>query len=45
VYGAPESFLINPQGVVVYKVVGELTHDVWTREILPRVPRQAFPGT
>jgi cytochrome c biogenesis protein CcmG/thiol:disulfide interchange protein DsbE len=45
VYGAPESFLINPQGVVVYKVVGELTHDVWTREILPRVPRQPFPGS
>jgi cytochrome c biogenesis protein CcmG/thiol:disulfide interchange protein DsbE len=45
VYGAPESFLINPQGIVVYKVVGELTHDLWTREILPRVPRQPFPGS
>lgn len=45
VYGAPETFLVNPQGIVVYKVVGSLTHDVWTREILPRVPRQAFPGS
>ena len=45
VYGAPETFLVNPQGIVVYKVVGALTHDVWTREILPRVPRQPFPGT
>jgi cytochrome c biogenesis protein CcmG, thiol:disulfide interchange protein DsbE len=45
VYGAPETFLVNPQGIVVYKVVGSLTHDVWTREILPRVPRSPFPGS
>lgn len=45
VYGAPETFLVNPQGIVVYKVVGSLTHEVWTREILPRVPRQVFPGS
>ncbi|HYC08300.1 MAG TPA: DsbE family thiol:disulfide interchange protein [Steroidobacteraceae bacterium] len=37
VYGAPETFLVNPQGVVVYKHVGALTPETWTREILPRV--------
>lgn len=37
VYGAPETFLVSPQGVVVYKHVGALTPDTWTREILPRV--------
>ena len=37
VYGAPETFLVSPQGVVVYKHVGALTPDIWTREILPRV--------
>ena len=37
VYGAPETFLVNPQGIVVYKHVGALTPDTWTREILPRV--------
>lgn len=37
VYGAPETFLVNPQGVVVYKHVGALTPDTWTHEILPRV--------
>jgi cytochrome c biogenesis protein CcmG, thiol:disulfide interchange protein DsbE len=37
VYGAPETFLVNPQGVVVYKHIGALTPEVWTREILPRV--------
>jgi cytochrome c biogenesis protein CcmG, thiol:disulfide interchange protein DsbE len=45
VYGAPETFLVNPQGIVVYKIVGALTHEVWTNEILPRVPRQPFPGS
>jgi len=37
VYGAPETFLIDPQGIVVYKHVGALTEQIWSREILPRV--------
>ena len=37
VYGAPETFLVNPQGIVVYKHVGALTEDVWQKQILPRV--------
>jgi cytochrome c biogenesis protein CcmG, thiol:disulfide interchange protein DsbE len=37
VYGAPETFLVNPQGIVVYKHVGALTPDMWTHEILPKV--------
>jgi cytochrome c biogenesis protein CcmG, thiol:disulfide interchange protein DsbE len=42
VYGAPETFLVNPQGIVVFKHVGALTPDVWTRDILPRLaPRTA----
>ena len=42
VYGAPETFLVNPQGVVVYKHVGALTSETWTHEILPRV--SGLPG-
>jgi cytochrome c biogenesis protein CcmG/thiol:disulfide interchange protein DsbE len=41
VYGAPESFLINADGVVVYKLIGPLTREAWTQEILPRLPRAA----
>ena len=37
VYGAPETFLINPAGIVVFKHVGALTEDTWVQEILPRV--------
>lgn len=38
VYGAPETFLVNPQGVVVYKLIGPITEQAWQREILPRLP-------
>ncbi len=29
VYGAPESFLVNPQGIIVKKVTGQITADSW----------------
>jgi cytochrome c biogenesis protein CcmG, thiol:disulfide interchange protein DsbE len=45
VYGAPETFLVSPAGVVVYKLVGPLTHEAWTHDILPRLPRAPFPGS
>lgn len=37
VYGAPETFLIDPQGVVVYKHLGPLTLAVWSKEFVPRL--------
>ena len=39
VYGAPETFLVNDQGIVVYKYIGPLTHEAWEKEFLPRLPR------
>jgi cytochrome c biogenesis protein CcmG, thiol:disulfide interchange protein DsbE len=45
VYGAPESFLISPAGIVVYKHIGAMTAEVWQREFLPRVSATAGPGT
>ena len=44
VYGAPETFLVNPQGVVVYKLVGPLTRESWTQDFLPRLARPASAG-
>jgi cytochrome c biogenesis protein CcmG, thiol:disulfide interchange protein DsbE len=29
VYGAPESFLVNPEGIIVHKVVGQITSRSW----------------
>jgi cytochrome c biogenesis protein CcmG, thiol:disulfide interchange protein DsbE len=45
VYAAPETFLVNPQGIVVYKYTGPLTHEAWVHDILPRVPRHTVAGS
>jgi cytochrome c biogenesis protein CcmG, thiol:disulfide interchange protein DsbE len=45
VYGAPETFLVNPQGIVVYKYIGPITQDAWQQQILPRLPMNQTPGT
>jgi len=37
VYGAPETFLISPDGTVVHKHLGPLTPDVWNRDFRPRI--------
>ncbi|KTF36845.1 DsbE family thiol:disulfide interchange protein [Xanthomonas vesicatoria] len=37
VYGAPESFLIDAQGVIRYKHIGVLTPDVINAELLPAI--------
>jgi cytochrome c biogenesis protein CcmG, thiol:disulfide interchange protein DsbE len=41
VYGAPETFLVNPQGIIVYKHIGALTPETYAREIVPRVAAAA----
>jgi len=43
VYGAPESFLVNPQGMVVYKQIGAMTPQIWQSEFLARIG-PAAPG-
>jgi len=37
VYAAPESFLVDPTGRIVFKQIGALTPEVIENEILPRV--------
>ncbi|MDX6529169.1 MAG: cytochrome c biosis protein CcmG, thiol:disulfide interchange protein DsbE [Blastocatellia bacterium] len=37
VYGAPETFLIDRNGVIRYKQIGPITEEAWQKEILPRV--------
>jgi cytochrome c biogenesis protein CcmG, thiol:disulfide interchange protein DsbE len=41
VYGAPETFLVDARGIVIYKHVGALTREVWTRELIPRLGASA----
>ena len=35
VYGAPESYLIDRNGVIRFKQIGPITEDVWRNKILP----------
>ena len=37
VYAAPESFLVDPSGVIVFKQLGAMTHQIIETEILPRI--------
>lgn len=37
VYGAPESFIVDASGIVVWKHVGALTPELMAREVLPRL--------
>ena len=37
VYAAPESFLVDSSGVIVFKQIGALTSEVIETEILPRL--------
>ncbi len=37
VYGAPETFLVDPQRIIVYRHVGALTDVVWAQQFLARI--------
>ncbi len=37
VYGAPETFLIDAQGHIIFKHIAPLTMEIWQQEFLPRI--------
>ncbi len=37
VYGAPESFLLDAEGTIVYKRVGDINPRIWRDELLPHL--------
>lgn len=39
VYGAPETFLLDAQGNVVYKRVGDVNERIWRDELAPRLAK------
>jgi cytochrome c biogenesis protein CcmG/thiol:disulfide interchange protein DsbE len=45
VYAAPESFLVDPNGEVVYKQIGALTHEVIDEVIMPMLDEMERDGT
>jgi cytochrome c biogenesis protein CcmG/thiol:disulfide interchange protein DsbE len=40
VYGAPETFLIDPDGIIVHKQVGAVSSEMWQRDFLPHIEGQ-----
>ena len=41
VYGAPETFLVNASGSVVYKHIGPMDEATWQSEFVPRIAAQS----
>ena len=37
VYGAPETFVLNSDGIITYKHIGPLTQDIWREHISPLI--------
>lgn len=44
VYGAPETFLIGPDGTVLYKHIAPMTLDVWREHFLPIITAAGRAG-
>lgn len=41
VYGTPESFLIDQNGIIRNKIIGEITPTIWKKTLLPNIRRLA----
>lgn len=37
VYGAPETFLVDPAGIILYRHISPLTMEIWRSEFVPRI--------
>ena len=37
VYGAPETYLVNQQGQVIFKFISPMTQEIWDQEFVPRI--------
>lgn len=37
VYGAPETFLVDANGIIIYRHISPLTMEIWQSEFVPRI--------
>ena len=40
VYATPETFLVNQQGVILYKHIGEINSKVWEEGFIPHIKKK-----
>jgi cytochrome c biogenesis protein CcmG/thiol:disulfide interchange protein DsbE len=45
VYGAPETYLVDGRGRILYKFISPITPEVWEHEFLPRISAAQRSGT
>jgi cytochrome c biogenesis protein CcmG/thiol:disulfide interchange protein DsbE len=45
VYGAPETFLIGPDGTILHKHIAPLTLEIWQRDFLPLIAAAREAGS
>ena len=45
VYGAPETFLLDAAGTIIYKRVGEVNPRIWRQELAPRLAAMGIVQT
>jgi cytochrome c biogenesis protein CcmG/thiol:disulfide interchange protein DsbE len=38
-YGAPETFLVDENGIVIHKHIAPLTREIWERDFVPLINR------
>jgi cytochrome c biogenesis protein CcmG/thiol:disulfide interchange protein DsbE len=39
-YGAPETFLVDKNGIVIHKHIAPLTREIWERDFMPLIRQQ-----
>jgi cytochrome c biogenesis protein CcmG/thiol:disulfide interchange protein DsbE len=44
VYGAPETFLIDANGIIRHKLIGPMTTEIWQQEFLPLIEQARAEG-
>ena len=42
VYATPETFLVNQQGVIVFKHIGEIDSKVWEEDFIPYIKKKVI---
>ena len=45
VYGVPETFVVGPEGTIVYKLVGPITPENYRTVLLPQMERALKAGS
>ena len=42
VYATPETFLVNQQGVILYKHIGAIDYKIWEESFIPHINKKVF---